>query len=563
MGAEPAAVGAPAGMPRRSLFGRVYGLGSVFAKSVRDSRRALLIAIGFLALVLVTGTAAIASAFGTAETRQEMVNLALTLPSVFQGMLGRPVGLHTLGGLIEWRYAVIISVLLPIWSILALSSTLAGEAGRGSIDLLATTGSTRRRLALEKLGAHVFVVAIAAVAIALLLWLSAAAFATLPGDAIPIRGAAGYAVLAFLLILTPGAIAFAAAPFIGRGAAAGLAGFVMVIGYFLNGFRDSLDLFETLSPLSWYAWTANHIPLAGLEDWPAIAVLGAFVVVLYGFGVVAFERRDVGRTIRVPAPHMPGLLIGLRGVMGRTFGDRVPTAVAWGLGIGLYVLLISGSAKELADAIRQAPALDQIMRFLYPDVDYTTVGGVLQLVFVEFGLIVFGIAAATLVAGWASEETSGRLEVVLSAPMSRASWLVRSALGMYGSIILATAIVSLATAIGASAQGSDAGAPARGAFVLALYGLAWAGVGVAVGGLFRPSYASPTVLVLTIATFLISLFAVALKLPDWVSDLALPVHYGKPMVGDWDPVGIIASLVLAIGGIVVGAWGLSRRDLRG
>jgi ABC-2 type transport system permease protein len=298
-----------------------------------------------------------------------------------------------------------------------------------------------------------------------------------------------------------------------------------------------------------------------MEDWASLVLLAAFIAALCAVGVVAFERRDVGRTIRVPAPHLPGFLIGLRGVFGRTFGDRIPTAVAWGLGIGLYILLISSSAKELADAIRQAPALDQIMRFLYPDIDYTTVGGVLQLVFIEFGLIVFGIAAATLVAGWASEETSGRLEVVMSAPMSRASWLVRSGLGMYLSIVLATAIVSLAAAIGASAQGSDAGAPARGAFVLALYGLAWAGVGVAIGGVFRASLAAPTVLVLTIGTFLITLFAAALKLPEWVSDLALPVHYGKPMVGDWDPVGIVASLVLAIGGLVVGAWGLSRRDV--
>jgi hypothetical protein len=35
------------------------------------------------------------------------------------------------------------------------------------------------------------------------------------------------------------------------------------------------------------------------------------------------------------------------------------------------------------------------------------------------------------------------------------------------------------------------------------------------------------------------------------------------MLGQWDAVGVIASAVLAIGGVLVGAWGFRRRDLRG
>jgi putative exporter of polyketide antibiotics len=54
-----------------------------------------------------------------------------------------------------------------------------------------------------------------------------------------------------------------------------------------------------------------------------------------------------------------------------------------------------------------------------------------------------------------------------------------------------------------------------------------------------------------------------LGLPQLVRDLALTSHFGQPMVGAWDPVGIIASLALAAGGIAIGAWGFRRRDLRG
>jgi ABC-2 type transport system permease protein len=547
---------------RSGVSRRLTGASSLFSKTLLDSRRALVLAAGFLAFVLLTGAAAVASAFGTAQARQEMVQLSQALPSVFQGMLGPAVGLDTLGGLIEWRYNVIVALLMPIWSIVALSSTIAGEASRGSLELVATTTLSRRRIALEKLAGHVASVGVAMVLFAVMLWVAGIVFATLPGDEIAPTAAAAYAVLAFLLILAPGAVAFAAAPFVGRGAAAGLAGFVMVVGYFVNGYRSSIGLFETISPLSWFSWTRNHIPLAGRDDWSGLVALGALVVVLLVVGVAAFERRDVGRTIRVPAPHLPRALVGLRGPLGRTFGERIPTASAWGLGIGLYVLLIAATSQEMVAAMREIPIIDQMMKFLYPDIDYTSVGGILQLVFVEFGVVVFGFAAATIVGGWASEETSTRLEVILAAPMSRETWLVRSGLGAYAAILLAAAIVAGAAAVGAASQGSDPVAPAIGAGVLALYGLAWAGVGIAVGGLTRASRAAPTVIVLTIGTFLITLFATALKLPDWVADLALPGHYGRPMVGEWDPVGVVASLILAVGGLAVGAWGLSRRDVR-
>ena len=549
--------------PAASAAGGRAGPSSVLWKSILDARRAFGLAVIFLAFVLLTSAAAVATAFGTAETRQQMVAMSAALPSVFQGMLGPAVGLDTLGGLIGWRSNVIVALLLPVWSVVALSGTLAGEAGNGSLELVATAGLSRRRIALEKLAGHVMVVAAAMAVLGVMVWLSGIVFATLPGDEIAPLAAASYAVLAFLLILVPGAVAFAAAPFVGRGAAAGLAAFVMLVSYFVNGYRSSIDLFESISPLSWFSWTRGHIPLAGREDWPALLGLAVVVVALLAAGVVAFERRDVGRTIRLPVPHLPRFLVGLRDPLGRTFGERIPAASAWGLGIGLYVLLIAVTSKELVAAIREIPIVDQMMKFLYPDIDYTSVGGILQLAFVEFGVVVFGFTAATLVAGWASDETSGRLEVILASPMSRAAWLVRSGLGTYAAIVLAAAIVGLAAAAGSASQGSDAIAPAFGAAVFALYGLAWAGVGIAVGGVVRVSMAAPTVIALTIGTFLITLFAVALKLPDWVSDLALPGHYGKPMVGEWDPVGVVASLVLAVGGLLVGAWGLSRRDVRG
>jgi ABC-2 type transport system permease protein len=559
-----AGVAAPAALPSRpSAWSRLAGLGSVYAKTLRDSRRALVLANGLIVLLMFFGGAAIATAFGTEATRRQAAELATTLPPIFQGLLGRPVGLTSLGGFIEWRYVALFFVLMPIWSIVALSSTLAGEAARGSLEIVASSGLSRRRIALEKVAAHLVGVLVTMIVFGLATWVTGRLFATLPGDEISIEAAAGYAALTGIMILIPGSIAFAAAPFLGRGAAAGLAAALMLTAFFDNGFRASVPIFDAMASLSWFAWTAGHVPLAGLYDWEALTLPAALIVVLLAVGVVAFERRDIGSTIRVPAPHLPGLLVGLRGPLDRSLGERLTDGLGWGFGLGIYVLFISTAADAMTELFERLPAIEAMLRAIYPDADLESVGGILQLAFVEFGLVLFGFAAATLVGGWASDESSGRLEVVLAAPIHRPAWLVASGLGVYLAILLGGAVIALATAIGAIGQGSEALPPAFGSFVVPLYGLALAGIGLAVGGLVRPSLAAPAVLTTTVVTFLITIFAEPLDLPGWVADLALTTHYGTPLLGTWDPVGVVASLVLAGGGLLLGAWGISRRDLRG
>ena len=47
----------------------------------------------------------------------------------------------------------------------------------------------------------------------------------------------------------------------------------------------------------------------------------------------------------------------------------------------------------------------------------------------------------------------------------------------------------------------------------------------------------------------------------WGRDLSLARHYGEPMIGGWDPAGIVASLALAFGGLLIGVWGCSAGGL--
>ena len=543
---------------------RLFGLGSIFGKTLRDSRRAILIVSGFLAVLILVSGAFVSSTWGTPDTRAEGVALTTVLPAIFTGLYGgSAINADTLGGFTNWRYGLIFFLLPGVWSLMALSGTLVSEMRRGSMEFVASSPIPRRRIALEKLAGHAAAMTIAMLIVASFLWLIGAAFATLPGDEIPVDAALGYALAMGLSGLTAGTIAFALAPFVGRGAAAGIAAVVLVGSWLVYGYRESVAAFEAISWLSWFSWTADHRPIAGITDWASLLPLVAIIAVATTIGLLAFERRDLGDIGALRLASRPRWLLGLSGPLTRALGERVNAAIAWGLGVGVYAFIIAVSAEDLARVIAETPTLEEVMRLAFPNADLTEPGFALQVLFVQLGTIFAGFAAAVLIGGWASDELEGRMEMLLTAPVGRFRWMLEAGFGTYLAIVVVALIVGLVTAFAIAGTGGDVLTPLAGISVIALYGTAVAGTGLGMGGLFKPSFAMPTVIVVVVGMLLIDILGPILQLPEWVANLSLAHHYGEPMIGSWDPVGIVASLALAIGGLVIGAWGFSRRDLRG
>lgn len=543
------------------LTRRLYGLGSIFGKTIRDSRRATIIVGAVLGILLIGVGKAIVTEFATVQSRQELGDLIRSVPPILQGLAGKVVNVETLGGYLTYKYGTFFPLIVSLWSILALSGTLAGEARRGSLEFVAAAPISRRRIVLEKLSGHIVALTIACALIFLSI-LVVASFATLPGDALPLSAAAGYAIWLELMALAAGSVAFVLAPFLGRGNAVGIAGAIMFAGFILNGYQAAIPELAPLANLTWFGWTSNHIPLAGVDDWPSVALVAVVAIALLVVGVEAFVRRDIGVTSSIPTPSLPHALVGLRGPGGRTAGHNLPTALAWGIGLAIFGLVIAGSGRSFTAQLNNSPDFVRLLQTVFPGSDIGSVGGFLQLVFVEFGYILAGLAAATLVAGWASDEMSGRLELLLASPFARARWVVAGGLGVFAGIGVFTLLAIVGIAIGALITGGDIATPITGTLALGLYGIALAGIGVAIAGVFGSGVAGPAVALLTILTWLVDILAPAFKLPDAIHQLALTAHYGLPMLGHWDVVGIVASLLLAFGGLAVGAWGFNRRDIR-
>jgi ABC-2 type transport system permease protein len=546
---------APA-MTRISPLSRLYGFGSIYGKTIRDSRLAFIIAAGLLGgLSLVMG-AAVSTVFPTPEARLEVDKLIGGMPPEMVDFFGKPVGLGTLGGYLTWKYGLVFVLATSIWSILGLSSTLAAEATRGSLDLVAAAPYGKRRIAIEKLAGHLTMLALALVFMAVLLTVSSNTYGDAAlGDQIAPVSALGFALWLGFIALFFGGLAFALSPLLGRGGAAGVAGIALTLAWTVQG----LDLapFTLLSP---FHWTENHVALTGMYDWPGLALVGVVAAVFLAAGIEIFSRRDMGITLGVGLPQLPGWLLGVQGPTSRAFADQLPRALAWGLGLGLFGSMLASLVGSMSDQLRDDANLLRVIRMVFPNFDLTSAGGFLQL-FVELFFIVAGFAAATFVSKWASDETGGRLEEVLATPLTRVRWLVTGGIAALLGTVVFTAIFALGVASGAASGGIAPGSEILGSTSLGLYAAALIGIGVAIGGVWRTSLAAEVVALFVVATYLVDLLAPPLGLPGWFHDLALTAHFGQPMMGQWDAAGVGACLVLAIGGIAIGAWGIRRRDI--
>jgi ABC-2 type transport system permease protein len=543
-------------LTRSSAVSRIYGFGSVYGKTVRDSRLAFIIAAGLLGGLSLAMGAAISTVFPTPESRTEIDKLIGGIPAQMVNFFGKPVGLGTLGGYVTWKYGLTFVLAVALWSILGLSSTLASEASRGSLDLVAVTPFGKRRIAVEKVAAHVTMLSLALAFMAVMLTVSSNAYGNAAlGDPVAPLSAVGFALWLGFTALFFGGLAFALAPILGRAGAAGIAGIAFAVLWSVNG----LDV-EPLAAVSPFHWMQNHVPLTGMYDWPAVALVGLVALAFLVIGVELFSRRDLGVTAGVGLPQLPASILGVRGPTARAFGDQLPRALAWGLGLGLMGALLASLVSSMSGQIGNDANLLKVIRQVFPSFDLASAGGFLQL-FVELFLIAAGMAAATFVSKWASDETGGRLEEVLATPLERWRWVVAGAIACLGSVVIMTLLFALGIGLGAGTGAVDPGSAMAGSISLGLYAIALVGIGIAIGGVWRTSLAAEIVALLVVATYLLDLLAPPLNLPDWVHQLALTAHYGQPMVGQWDVAGVVASIGIALAGVVIGAWGIQRRDI--
>ena len=545
----------------------MWWLSSVFLKTLRDYRVAILgWGIG-MGLVVVSPMASVAALVTTPQAREQLVSLASSF-----AWNADVVAVDTIGGYATWKIGIFI-FLIAVWPLLAGSRMLRGEEDRGSLDVLLSVPRPRTRVALEKLAA----VWTALLAMGVLIGLLAFAGGQKFGGDFSLGDALLYGLNLALVCAVIGGLALLISQFTQeQGPAAGLTAgllLVFVVMDMIHRVIPNTEWISRFSPIYYYNLSKPLVPSYGINP-GAMLLLLALGLVLGGAAVWLFARRDVGGTVPLPRwlrpPQRPAsraLPIGdwsLRSVYARSLGMVAMPAVWWTLGIAAWAVwievVVQQMAARLSNLLSSSPAMLNLLKNLGGDAGVNETFLSALFVFLPLFLMAFVV---TQVSAWSADEQDGRLELVLAAPQPRLQVL----LGRFAALATATIVISLITLVAAAVSATAAGLKldlgnlAAATLGMIPLGLLVAALGYMAAGWLRTAADTGLLSFLLAAWFFISFIGPELKLPEATLRLSAFYYYGTPLLHGLQAtsvVGVIAVAALALG---IGALRFARKDI--
>lgn len=210
-----------------------------------------------------------------------------------------------------------------------------------------------------------------------------------------------------------------------------LAGLVFGISFLLRGVGDAFGSVNpdgvsvTASWLSWASplgWATNMLPFHA-ERWWALGLFGAFTLGLVGLAYGLLAKRDVGAGIFASKNGRAHATVGLLKEFGLLWRLNRVAFFAWLTGCMVMGAAIGGVANEFTELIAQNEEMQQMLASLGQAEDPTDLLFSATFTIAGITLAAYGLQ---LLLRMRSEETSGRLELVLSGPLSRPRWMLRS-----------------------------------------------------------------------------------------------------------------------------------------
>ena len=265
-------------------------LRNVLVKTLRDQRRSLL----FWAIGLVALAAFLAGFYPTIKDNDVFQKMVETYPEEMKGLLGVSETSDITSG-VGWlnveAFGFMVPLLFVVFAVMAGSAAIAGEEGRGTLEVLLTEPIDRGRLVLEKFGAMVLATAALGVVLGVALAIGAVSAGM---DDVSMWNLTGITLSVVLLGLVFGALAFAVGCITGKSATAGgVSAAVAVVTYLPSAMSGTVEL---LAPTKWvspFFYYNGAEPLAnGLDPVHALVLLLA-TVVLGAIGYWGFRRRDL------------------------------------------------------------------------------------------------------------------------------------------------------------------------------------------------------------------------------------------------------------------------------
>jgi ABC-2 type transport system permease protein len=517
-------------------------------------RRGALVLGGAEAALLAVNIVAFVSAY---PTRADRVAVARSLGSStgITALLGEPLGIDTLTGFVQWRTTTALVLIGGIWGLLAGTRVLRGEEEAGRLELVLAAPVSAARAALGAFAALGGATA--------LVWLLVAPALLVAGSAahgFPVERSLLFSVVAVSPVLVfaavGGLISQVAAT---RRQAATIGATLFGLAWVLRIAADSASSLDWLRWTTPFGWLGQVHPLTGPR--PAVLALPlAFVAASVWASTAIARRRDLGAgLLRTTDRRRPNLRL-LRSAPAQALRAGIGVAVAWAAGAGTMALLMGVLAKSAADALSKSGGIVTSAGRV-GGADVASVAGYLSLAFL---FIIVGVScfAASLAGAVREEESSSRLDAVLSRSVSRSAWLA----GRLGVGVALLAFVSVACGLLGWAGTRLAGSPVAFGRMLeaGLNGLPVAVLILGLGALAYgavPRHTAGLAYGFIAAAFLVEFIGASVQAPAWVLDLS-PFHHLAAVPAesiDWGPA--LAMLGLGVAAAVAGAACFARRDL--
>ena len=542
---------------------------SVFLKTLRDYRIAILgWGIG-MGLVIVSPMASVAALISTPAQHAALASLAAQF-----AWNADPIKADTVGGYATFKIGVFVFIAC-IWPLLAASRMLRGEEDRGSLDVLLSAPRTRLSIALQKVAAMWTALLVVAVIVGLLAFAGTAKASVDFGLGSTLMFGVNVALIASVF----GAVGLLVSQFVAeRRTAAGITAAVLLIAIvvdMVHRVEPGTEWISRLSPVYYYNLSKPLIPSYG-TNFGAMLVQLAMTVILSGAAVWLFARRDVGDTVHIPgtsrlprpaAKSVATLPVGdwtLRSVYARSMGMVAMPTFWWTLAIagfsGWMVVVVQQTAAQLRKVLEGSPLMKDFVQL--GGSDAATNSGIFSALFIFMPLLLMAFAV-TQANRWSSDEEDGRLELVLSTPQPRLQVL----LGRFAALSTATVVISLMTlavtvaAAAAAGVKLDQGNLAVAALSMIPLGLLVGAIGYALSGWLRAAVDTGLVSFLLVIWFVISFIGPGLHWPDAALRLSAFYYYGTPMVSGLQVANLLVIVVVAAAALTIASLRFVRKDI--
>jgi len=521
---------------------------------------------GFL-ISFAYGGAYAAAAGNTTASRAAFGHAISSVAGQFAFLIPVPIHPETLGGYEQYKWVSGAIVMMMIWAAVAGIAVGRGEEDRGLVDEWLASGVSRTRLLLSRSAAFLAVLTVACFASVL----GISAVAPLVQSDPYVAGEIGKALsmtaglfccytIALLISQLPGERQTATS--FGVGA--------LVALLVINGIADtvsSASWIGVISPFHWMEKTTSAAP-GGTFDVGATIGLAVAALLLLGLAVPIFHRRDVGSGLvsfgrRVHA----AVRVASRNVMLRLpfteglWEQRIGLSV-WAVSTFLVGALMVSVTKSVADALYADPTLAALLSKALGGNIYEALMGI---VWFGFALLILAGYSVVQVSRWATQDSEGRVEMLLSTPVSRTRVVIDRAI----EFAIASLVIVVAGSLGVVAKAPssglnlDAGLLFTSSLLMWPFALAFGGLGVAVVSRW-PRIAVPLLAAFAAIEYFLGDLAPLFKFPGWVANLSVFHLFGNPLGAssiDWTPP--LEMVLVFVVGFAAALFLMRQRDVSG